>query len=263
MATDLHTPDSRNLWRLDCEHSSNGLILNCPGQALYGPVKFVGDFTCALVLIILTAPLLAFAALLVKLTSRGPVLYTQTRLGRFGQPFTIFKLRTMQHNCEAASGPKWSCPGDSRITPLGRFLRKSHLDELPQLWNVLRGDMSLIGPRPERPEFVPSLEDALPGYRDRLLVRPGITGLAQVQLPPDTDLNSVRRKLAHDLYYIRTLSWWLDFRILLATGTQFVGIPSVLARFVLRMPGGARVESAYENAAAPAVAGLQPLLTNA
>src|SRR5439155_12868491 len=116
--------------------------------------------------------------LLVKLTSRGPALYTQTRLGRNGRPFTIYKLRTMQHRCESLTGARWSTPGDPRITPVGRFLRKTHLDELPQLWNVLRGDMALVGPRPERPEFVPQLEQAVPHYRDRLLVRPGVSGLA-------------------------------------------------------------------------------------
>src|SRR5207248_4660391 len=143
------------------------------------------------------------AMLLVKLTSPGPMLYTQTRLGRRGRPFTIYKIRTMLHDCESLTGPQWSTPGDTRITRVGRWLRRTHIDELPQLWNVLRGDMSLVGPRPERPEFIPELENAIPFYRDRLLVRPGITGLAQVQLPPDTDMDSVRRQLAHDIYYGR------------------------------------------------------------
>ena len=105
------------------------------------------------------------------------------RLGKNGRPFRLHKIRTMRHDCEKATGPRWAVPGDPRITPLGRFLRQTHLDELPQLWNVLRGEMSLVGPRPERPEFVPDLEQAIPHYRDRLLVRPGVTGLAQVQLP--------------------------------------------------------------------------------
>src|SRR5207253_4196733 len=142
-----------------------------------------------------------------------PVFYSQIRLGRGGKPFAIYKIRTMTHNCEKVSGAQWSTPGDARITPVGRFLRKTHLDELPQLWNVLRADMSLVGPRPERPEFVPKLEHALPRYRDRLAVRPGVSGLAQVQLPPDTDLASVRRKLAHDLFYVERMSFWLDLRI--------------------------------------------------
>ena len=132
---------------------------------------------------------------------------------RDGRPFTLFKIRTMAHDCEKASGARWSTPGDPRITRVGAFLRKTHLDELPQLWNVLRGDMSLVGPRPERPEFTPLLEQVVPHYRDRLAVRPGVTGLAQVQLPADTDLDSVRRKLAYDLYYIRHLNGWLDLRL--------------------------------------------------
>ena len=140
-----------------------------------------------------------------KLTSPGPAFYTQTRVGQGGRPFTIYKLRTMIHNCESLTGPRWCMPGDPRVTPAGWLLRVTHLDELPQLLNVLRGEMSLVGPRPERPEFLPQLERALPAYRQRLVVRPGVTGLAQVKLPADTDLDSVRRKLAHDLYYIERL----------------------------------------------------------
>src|SRR5207249_2271789 len=156
-------------------------------------------------------------AVLVKLTSPGPILYSQTRLGRHGRSYTIYKIRSMSHNCEKQSGPRWSTAGDSRVTPIGRLLRRTHVDELPQLWNVLRGEMSLIGPRPERPEFVPQLERALPQYRQRLLVRPGVTGLAQVQLPPDSDLASVRRKLAYDLYYVHGCNFCLDVQLLLAT----------------------------------------------
>src|SRR3954471_12705663 len=149
---------------------------------LYPACKRAVEFTAALALLALTAPLLLLAALLIKLTSRGPAFYTQTRVGLGGRPFTIYKLRTMIHKAESLTGPRWSLPGDPRVTRFGQFLRLTHLDELPQLWNVLRGDMSLIGPRPERPEFVPELEQALPGYRKRLAVRPGVTGLAQVQL---------------------------------------------------------------------------------
>src|SRR5262249_39420482 len=130
-------------------------------------------------------------------------------------------------------------------TPVGRLLRRTHLDELPQLWNVLRGDMSLVGPRPERPEFVPQLEQAIPHYRDRLLVRPGVTGLAQVQLPPDTDLDSVRVQLSYDLYYAALLGVWLDFRIGLATALKMVGVPFPLLRALFRLPGRVAVEDAY------------------
>lgn len=191
----------------------------------YATAKPILDVIFSLVLLIAALPILLLTAVLVKLTSRGPVLYSQVRLGRFGKPFSIFKLRTMYHNCERASGACWSQPGDPRVTPLGRVLRATHLDELPQLWNILRGDMSVVGPRPERPEFVPSLERAIPPYRSRLLVRPGVTGLAQVQLPPDSDMASVRLKVAHDLYYIRHFSYWLDLRILACTVLHLFGLP--------------------------------------
>jgi lipopolysaccharide/colanic/teichoic acid biosynthesis glycosyltransferase len=148
----------------------------------------------------------------------------------------------MVHDCEKASGARWSVLGDPRVTPLGRFLRRTHLDELPQLWNVLRGDMSLVGPRPERPEFVPALERALPHYRDRLAVRPGVTGLAQVQLPPDTDLESVRRKLAFDLYYIRYISFWLDLRLTACTAVHMAGVPIFTLGRLFALPARAVVE---------------------
>jgi lipopolysaccharide/colanic/teichoic acid biosynthesis glycosyltransferase len=152
----------------------------------------------------------------------------------------------MYHNCEKHTGPIWALPCDPRVTWIGRYLRKTHLDELPQLWNILRGDMSLVGPRPERPEFVPELQKAIPHYNARLLVRPGVTGLAQVQLPADTDLASVRRKLAYDLYYIRNTCFWLDFRLVACTAAHVVGVPfHVLCRWFF-MPSQAQVENAYQ-----------------
>jgi lipopolysaccharide/colanic/teichoic acid biosynthesis glycosyltransferase len=235
-------------------------VVQREGTTWYGMSKVVGDAVCALVLLVLSAPLLLLAALAIKLTSRGPVFYSQTRVGRGGRPYTIYKLRTMTHNCERHSGARWSTKGDSRITPVGRFLRRTHIDELPQLWNVLRGDMSLVGPRPERPEFIPQLAAEIPGYRERLLVRPGLTGLAQVQLPPDTDLGSVRRKLAYDLYYIEHVGFWLDLRLLLNTACHVVGIPFSWSGRLLLIPSGEAVEQAYETAVAniPAVPKLQP-----
>ncbi|HWY86580.1 MAG TPA: sugar transferase [Gemmataceae bacterium] len=212
----------------------------------YATTKFVGDILAALILLAMTLPLIILAAIAVKMTSRGPVIYSQTRLGRRGKLFVIYKLRTMTHNCEHVTGPQWCVPGDSRVTWIGRFLRNTHIDELPQLWNVLRGDMSLVGPRPERPEFAHALEKVLPLYADRLEVRPGITGLAQVQLLPDSDVASVRRKLAHDLYYIRTMSSWLDLRLLLATSLAVILVPSRFTCALLALPGGERVEQEYE-----------------
>jgi lipopolysaccharide/colanic/teichoic acid biosynthesis glycosyltransferase len=209
--------------------------------------KYVADFLLAALLVVPAIPLILLSALLVKLTSRGPAFYSQTRVGEEGRLFSIWKIRSMIHNCESLTGPRWSMPGDPRVTRIGAILRATHLDELPQLLNVLRGEMSLIGPRPERPEFVPELERELPGYWQRLTVRPGVTGLAQVQLPPDSDLTSVRRKLAHDLYYIRHLSPWLDVRLLLCTAAYALGLPFGIAGKLLGIPDGPTVETAMND----------------
>jgi lipopolysaccharide/colanic/teichoic acid biosynthesis glycosyltransferase len=194
------------------------------------------------VLLVLAAPVIGLAMLAVKLTSRGPAVYTQTRLGRYGRPFVIYKLRSMTHDCERRSGVQWCRKNDPRVTRIGWLLRKTHIDELPQLWNILRGQMSLVGPRPERPELVATLEQLLPRYRDRLAVRPGLTGLAQVQLPPDTDLESVRRKLQYDLRYVETGSSWMDVRLLISTVFHVLGLPFAASRFLLRLPGEPEVE---------------------
>jgi lipopolysaccharide/colanic/teichoic acid biosynthesis glycosyltransferase len=187
------------------------------GYSLYQFLKPVLDASLAVLLLIVTAPVILLSMVVVRLTSKGPAIYSQKRLGHRGRVITIFKIRTMYQNCERDTGPTWSLPGDPRITPVGRFLRWGHLDELPQLINVVRTEMSLIGPRPERPEIAAQLERALPDYRQRLIVKPGLSGLAQVLQPPDTDLGSVRRKLNYDLYYIENLGFWLDLRISLAT----------------------------------------------
>jgi lipopolysaccharide/colanic/teichoic acid biosynthesis glycosyltransferase len=209
--------------------------------------KRLCDIVFSLLLLAPALPLIGLCVFLVRLTSPGPGLYRQTRVGRRGRLYQIIKIRTMYHNCEGDSGPKWSHAGDPRVTPLGRFLRRTHLDELPQLWNVLRGDMSLVGPRPERPEFIPTLARAIPRYCERLTVRPGVTGLAQVQLPPDSDLNSVRRKLAYDLYYTQHQGLWLDLRLLLATAGKVLGIPFRWTRMILRLPSGPAIENAARN----------------
>jgi lipopolysaccharide/colanic/teichoic acid biosynthesis glycosyltransferase len=225
----------------------------------YLRAKRAADLTLSLLLMLPAAPILLLATLLVRLTSRGPAFYTQTRVGLDGRLFTIFKLRTMRHNCEARSGPLWSLPGDPRVTPLGRILRATHLDELPQLWNVVRGEMSLIGPRPERPEFVPQLERSLPAYRQRLQLRPGVTGLAQVLLPPDTDVESVRRKLAHDLYYMRHLSFWLDLRLLLCTALYALAIPFRATSRLVRLPASGEIMKAMRDVV-PATTASRPRL---
>jgi lipopolysaccharide/colanic/teichoic acid biosynthesis glycosyltransferase len=216
------------------------------GHRWYLRCKSTLDFGVALLLALPAVPLLALIALVVKLTSRGPVFYTQSRVGKDGRPFTIYKVRTMIDNCESLTGPRWSIPGDPRVTRVGWFLRTTHLDELPQLLNVLRGDMSLIGPRPERPEFIPDLVLALPAYRQRLAIRPGVTGLAQVQQPADTDLDCVRRKLSYDLYYIERLSPWLDLRLLLATAFYAAGVSFTTVGKVARLPEPQQVERAMQ-----------------
>lgn len=199
------------------------------------------DTVLALLIAVPALPMIALAAVLVRLTSRGPAFYSQIRVGLGGRPFTIWKLRSMIVDSER-NGVQWCTKGDPRVTLVGWFLRKSHIDELPQLLNVIRGDMALIGPRPERPEFIPHLEAALPAYRQRLEVKPGVSGLAQVQLPPDTDLDSVRRKLAHDLYYVRHLSFWMDMRLFVATGFYALTLPFRLWGWLLGLPESALIE---------------------
>jgi lipopolysaccharide/colanic/teichoic acid biosynthesis glycosyltransferase len=211
------------------------------------------DRVAAFVLLVVCSPLILLAMALVKITSRGPALYCQTRVGRSGKLFTIYKIRSMVVESESLTGACWSTPGDRRVTALGRWLRCSHIDELPQLWNVLRGDMSLVGPRPERPEFVPMLEQTIPYYGDRLLVRPGITGFAQVQLPPDTDLDSVRSKIAYDLHYIQAVGFWFDQRICWATAFKMVGTPFPLLRRLFGFPAQETVEQCYRRLAEEAL----------
>lgn len=200
------------------------------------------DVIVGLLLLFALAPVIIVVGSIIVLTSPGPAFYTQVRLGRFGKPFVIWKLRTMEHNAEGRCGPKWSTPGDSRVTPLGRLLRKLHIDEFPQLWNVLRGEMSLVGPRPERPEFFPVLSAAIPNYGDRLLVKPGVTGMAQVYLPPDEDVSGVRRKQMFDVFYIAAIGFWLDLRLMLATVLQAVGVPHWVVRPGLWLPRMEEIE---------------------
>jgi lipopolysaccharide/colanic/teichoic acid biosynthesis glycosyltransferase len=253
---------SKDHGRLMSQAIPDSVDLETPlAWSVYVVLKTVLEFLVALCLLVVAGPVILLCAVLVRLTSRGPAFYSQTRLGRNGRPYSIYKLRTMYHNCERTSGACWSTSGDPRITPLGHFLRRTHLDELPQLINVLRGDMSLVGPRPERPEFVPALEQALPHYRERLRVRPGVTGLAQIQLPADTDLASVRHKLAYDLYYIRYLGPWLDFRILAGTVLKVFGVPFAQIRKVFFVPSRDVIETVYQaefRADVEAVPALQP-----
>jgi sugar transferase (PEP-CTERM system associated) len=180
-------------------------------------VKRVIDLIVGGVGFVLALPIMGLVALLVKLTSRGAVLYHQARVGQQGRIFTVHKFRSMVTDAEADTGAVWSQPDDRRITPIGRFLRRSRLDELPQLWNVLRGDMSLVGPRPERPEFVRSLTDQIPFYGQRHVVRPGLTGWAQVRYTYGASVEDAMEKLQYDLYYIKNMSLALDLFVLFST----------------------------------------------
>lgn len=185
--------------------------------ARYFAVKSVVDPAVTALLMIVALPLMALVSLAILVCDGRPVLYRQTRVGKNGRVFRIWKFRTMCRHAESVTGAVWSSDCDPRVTALGRWLRCSHLDELPQFFNVLTGDMNLIGPRPERPEFVRELLVELPRYADRLGVRPGITGLAQLRFGYDQSLADVRRKTLLDSRYVRTASPLLDAQILLVT----------------------------------------------
>ena len=178
------------------------------------------------ILLVLFSPLILLLMLVVRLTSPGPALFRQKRVGRHGREFELLKIRTMYRDAEAVSGPQLCQPGDSRMTPVGRLLRALHLDELPQLVNVMRGEMCIVGPRPERPEIIArnKLLEKVPGFAQRTKVLPGVTGLAQINLPPDVDAESVIPKVQLDLEYIRTASFGLELRILVCTALRMLGV---------------------------------------
>ena len=192
-------------------------VLPEPMPAWERRTKRIADVVVSAAVLAAGAPLWLALAALVRASSRGPAVYRQTRVGRHGQPFTMLKYRTMVHGAERETGPVWAADGDRRVTPVGRWLRRLRLDEVPQLWNVLKGEMSLVGPRPERPFFVDRLRDQIPLYSRRHRVQPGITGLAQVHLRYDNTLDDVRQKLKYDLFYIETMSLGLDAKILFRT----------------------------------------------
>lgn len=179
--------------------------------------KRLVDIAAAAVGLVVAAPLMVIVALLVRLSSPGPVLYQQNRVGRHGRVFTIRKFRSMRADAEASTGAVWASAHDSRITRTGRFLRMTRLDELPQLWNILKGDMSLIGPRPERPEFVEMLTRAIPFYGERHFIRPGLTGWAQVRYTYGASVEDAMEKLQYDLFYLKNMSLTLDALIVFQT----------------------------------------------
>ncbi|AMV23492.1 UDP-N-acetylgalactosamine-undecaprenyl-phosphate N-acetylgalactosaminephosphotransferase [Gemmata sp. SH-PL17] len=231
LPTPAQSPEREPWPEIDCLPSD--AVLEIPvNLGWYAAAKIVFDYAAALAMLPLALVLMAFAAIAVKITSPGPVFYTQTRVGLNGRKYKIIKIRSMRLNCEASSGIQWSQKGDTRITAVGKFLRATHIDELPQLFNVLLGHMSLVGPRPERPEVIQAkgLNQLVPGYRHRLRVKPGVTGLAQCQLPADSDVTSVRYKVVYDLYYVENQSLFLDLRLIAATLCKAGASPNALRR---------------------------------
>jgi sugar transferase (PEP-CTERM system associated) len=204
---DLDTVDAR--WLLCAEGFTQGLLTTV--------MKRILDVAVSLLLLVLTLPMMVVTAFLIKLDSPGPVLYRQQRLGLHGKVFTLCKFRSMRVDAEAGGAPRWAQHRDPRITRVGRFIRPMRIDELPQLINVLLGEMSMIGPRPERPHFVEQLSRVIPLYRQRAYVKPGITGWAQVNYPYGASIEDAREKLAYDLYYVKNRSLLLDVLILFAT----------------------------------------------
>ncbi|MBS3903048.1 MAG: sugar transferase [Anaplasmataceae bacterium] len=190
-------------------------------RLFYDDLKRAMEFTGGVVLSVLLFPLLALVALLIKITSPGPVIYSQTRVGYGNRPFTLYKFRTMRIDAEK-SGAQWAQENDPRVTFIGKILRHTHLDELPQLWNILRGEVSFVGPRPERPELVKVIEKEVPYFNIRHLVPPGITGWAQINYRYGASIDDSREKLEHDLYYLKNRSPILDIAIVLRTLKSFL-----------------------------------------
>jgi sugar transferase (PEP-CTERM system associated) len=198
-----------------------------PSQLIYsgelGPRRHILAYQAivntviAIIGIIVTLPLMLLTAVAVRFSSAGPVLYRQTRVGYNGRPFTLYKFRSMGADAEALTGAVWAAKDDPRVTPVGRIIRKIRFDELPQLFNVLRGEMSIVGPRPERPEFVKTLSEQIPYYRQRHCVRPGITGWAQINYKYGDTLEDTIAKLEYDLYYIKNVSFSLDIYVIFHT----------------------------------------------
>ena len=186
------------------------------GRALSSAAKRIFDITASLLLLVLTLPVIVLFALLVKIDSKGPAFFRQRRVGLYGEPFDVIKLRSMRTDAEV-NGAQFAQENDPRVTRIGRFIRKVRIDELPQTWSVLKGEMSFVGPRPERPEFVSDLEEKLPYYAERHMVKPGITGWAQINYPYGASIEDSRHKLEYDLYYAKNYTPFLDLLILLQT----------------------------------------------
>jgi exopolysaccharide biosynthesis polyprenyl glycosylphosphotransferase len=208
------------LGRIDLDRLTANDLLTTHGfsaSRLTEIVKRLSDILIGCVMLILMLPIMVLTALAIKIDSRGPIFYRQQRIGAFDKPFALFKFRSMRADAEAGGNPIWAQRYDPRVTRVGRFIRTTRIDELPQLVNVLRGEMSLVGPRPERPHFVEQLSRAVPFYRQRSYVKPGLTGWAQVNFPYGASVEDAREKLSYDLYYVKRRSVLLDASILLST----------------------------------------------
>jgi sugar transferase (PEP-CTERM system associated) len=208
------------LGRIDLDLLTANDLLMTQGFAagrLADVMKRLSDVLVGSAMLLLTLPLMVLTALAIKIDSPGPVFYRQQRVGKFDKPFTLYKFRSMSADAEAGGSPLWAQRHDPRVTRIGRFIRATRIDELPQLANVLRGEMSLVGPRPERPHFVDQLSRAIPFYRQRSYVKPGVTGWAQINFPYGASVEDAREKLAYDLYYVKHRSVLLDAFILLST----------------------------------------------
>ena len=193
---------------------SEGFSLNTRGSLRR--LKRALDVLISLVLLVITAPIMLLTAIIVRLESPGPVIYKQDRVGLFEKEFTVYKFRSMRADAEK-NGAVWASAQDSRVTRFGKLIRKVRIDELPQIWNILKGDMSFIGPRPERMAFVQKLKESIPYYSLRHTVKPGLTGWAQVCYPYGASVEDARRKLEYDLYYIKNMSLLLDIHIVFKT----------------------------------------------
>jgi sugar transferase (PEP-CTERM system associated) len=207
--------------RVPVQHVVDQWLLSSDGFHLLSrdyiqKIKRVLDCVVSGLLLALFAPLMVVIALAIRLESPGPVFYRQNRVGRGGEVFSVFKFRSMRQDAEK-QGAQWAREKDPRVTRVGRYIRALRFDELPQILNIFRGDMSLVGPRPERPEFVEHLETAIPYYSVRHCVRPGLTGWAQVNYPYGATIEDALRKLEYDLYYLKNMSVLLDLKIILRT----------------------------------------------
>lgn len=186
-------------------------------------IKYGFDIGISVLLLLMMAPVLLITGLLVYLTSPGPIFYRQERVGLHGKPFTLYKFRSMQVDSEDKSGPVWAQKNDQRVTRVGRIIRRFRIDELPQIYNVLKGEMSFVGPRPERTFFVNKLVNEIPYYKLRLVIKPGLTGWAQIRYPYGNSIHDAQEKLQYDLYYIKSMSWLFDLKIISETTKVVLG----------------------------------------